>query len=440
MAGQHYYILPLTPDGFEMTFDFLMPLRFEITVEDIKNIIFSGYPVTFEEIGAPAQYGIISAEEAFQKVLVPNQQHGLMEIFRGNGGGGGGGSFYKLNLSGTPAPFPTPQPTFQPITSGGGGTVTQVVAEGDTLSAIAEHNGVSVEAIMQVNGLSDANIFVGQTLIIPIETAAEKVEGLRGMLSVVLYNQPDGSHRTEFGFSDPLHAYMLLEGDNLQEFENYQNRPVDIWGTILPNIDGILTVNVDRYEIPFPRLNFQILSGTDKEVNLESQSVMLFTGDDGQSYIELTPDCINPVGPDSVAGNGEVGQPILLEALIVPGVTYGGYPAACVSSKAMAIDPKSGQRVELLVTADQPYAMDEPSGVASSQPPTAAIEKIELAYYIRNPIYSITDSNAGADAQYLQPVWRFYGHYSNGDEFEILVQALKEEFLLPELAPNTPPG
>jgi hypothetical protein len=32
-------------------------------------------------------------------------------------------------------------------------------------------------------------------------------------------------------------------------------------------------------------------------------------------------------------------------------------------------------------------------------------------------------------------VWRFYGHYDTGGEFEAIVQALKEEFLLPELAP-----
>jgi len=36
---------------------------------------------------------------------------------------------------------------------------------------------------------------------------------------------------------------------------------------------------------------------------------------------------------------------------------------------------------------------------------------------------------------YLQPVWRFYGHYDNGDEFDVIIQALKQEYLLPELDP-----
>lgn len=69
--------------------------------------------------------------------------------------------------------------------------------------------------------------------------------------------------------------------------------------------------------------------------------------------------------------------------------------------------------------------------------PTATIEVVVLNYYVRNPyserwnpLYDI----------FIQPVWHFYGHYSTGDEFEILIQALKPEFLLPELAPYIPPG
>jgi len=289
---------------------------------------------------------------------------------------------------------------------------------------------------MQANGLKDSTIFVGQTLIIPIEVTPERVEGLRGILSVMLYNQSDGGHSTEFGFSDPAHSYMMLKGDNLQELENYQNRPVDIWGTITPDETGILTVQVERYEIPFPELNFQILSGIDKKVNIEGETVRLFTSDDGQSFVELLGDCYNPVTPSSVAGDGEIGKPILLEALVLPNLTYGGYPAICVSSTALALD-SSGQPVELLVTADQPYVMDEPPSAVSSQAPSMTIEKVELIYYIPDQRYATPDENTPA---YVQPMWRFYGHYNNGDEFEFLVQALKDEFLSPEIQYMDGPG
>jgi hypothetical protein len=63
---------------------------------------------------------------------------------------------------------------------------------------------------------------------------------------------------------------------------------------------------------------------------------------------------------------------------------------------------------------------------------------VEVVYYIPDPRYGLPES--GTDPQYIQPAWRFYGHYSNGDELELLVQALKQEYLLPELAPYRPPG
>ena len=118
---------------------------------------------------------------------------------------------------------------------------------------------------------------------------------------------------------------------------------------------------------------------------------------------------------------------------------YGNYPTLRIYNSAQAISPKNGQPIELTITSDQPYIGDEP--VISTEvyiPPSATIETVELVYYIPDPRYAPTDSNS--KPQYIQPTWRFYGHYSNGDEFEILVQALKEEFLLPELAPYTPPG
>jgi hypothetical protein len=64
------------------------------------------------------------------------------------------------------------------------------------------------------------------------------------------------------------------------------------------------------------------------------------------------------------------------------------------------------------------------------------IEKIELAYFAHDQRWQ------NYEPAYLQPVWRFSGHYEDGSEFEILVQALKPEFLLPELEdePVPPPG
>lgn len=55
------------------------------------------------------------------------------------------------------------------------------------------------------------------------------------------------------------------------------------------------------------------------------------------------------------------------------------------------------------------------------------IEKIELVYYTGDISTILPDGSMSPT--YAQPAWRFYGQFANGDKFEILVQALSEEFL-----------
>jgi LysM repeat protein len=58
-----------------------------------------------------------------------------------------------------PTPAPTPAPTPQ---------TTYVVQEGDTLAAIAQRFGTTVEAMQAANGIEDPNeIIIGQVLVIP---------------------------------------------------------------------------------------------------------------------------------------------------------------------------------------------------------------------------------------------------------------------------------
>ncbi|MCC7357850.1 MAG: lamin tail domain-containing protein [Anaerolineales bacterium] len=73
------------------------------------------------------------------------------------------------------APLPTAGPTFTlpPAgeTAAAGPTPTIYIAqEGDTLGKIAQEFGVTVDAILAANGLTDPNVLtVGQNLIIPVE-------------------------------------------------------------------------------------------------------------------------------------------------------------------------------------------------------------------------------------------------------------------------------
>jgi hypothetical protein len=208
-----------------------------------------------------------------------------------------------------------------------------------------------------------------------------------------------------------------------------------VWGSVDHfNKDGTAVVKVDRYAIPFPDLQFQILKGTQKIVQLEGQPATLFTTDAGITYIQETPN-----GDIDQSEIGHEGDLVLIEALVIPSESLAGYPTMRMFSGQLAVNPKNGQPTELTITVDQPYVSKEPQavGVTVVNPPTATIEKVELVYFGSNPQYA---SGPTAGYPYLQPAWRFYGHFSNGDEFDVLIQAIQDEYLLPELAPYIPPG
>jgi LysM repeat protein/ribosomal protein L40E len=68
----------------------------------------------------------------------------------------------------TPAPLPTTTPLPATQTMLACERVNVTVQENDTLSSIALNYGVSMQAIKDYNGLSTDNVFVGQTLTIPL--------------------------------------------------------------------------------------------------------------------------------------------------------------------------------------------------------------------------------------------------------------------------------
>ena len=290
------------------------------------------------------------------------------------GGGGGGVSFARLNLSGAPVPWPSPQPSATPE------------------SLVGKH-----------------------------------VEAQQGNLTVTIYQKKDGSQRVEYVFSAP-DGFYILQGQGLEQLQAYQNRPIVVWGTVTDYTPiqrskaPVLTVG--RYEVPFPNLKFQIIKGTQKMIKLKDQDAALFTTEDGKTYLQTQSDG----GIPDASVIGAEGDQVLVQALLVPGETLGGYPAMRVFGVDLAINPQTGQPSNMEVSADQPYQIPE-EVQGRTQPSSLTIESIELVYYTGDP------RNAGSALEtispYLQPAWRFYGHYNDGSKEEILIQALKPEFLLP---------
>ncbi len=75
-----------------------------------------------------------------------------------------------LTATATVTPTPSPTSTLPPTATSTPEVTIYIVRSGDTLSIIAAQFGVTVEAVMEANGLTDYMIRVGQELLIPVET------------------------------------------------------------------------------------------------------------------------------------------------------------------------------------------------------------------------------------------------------------------------------
>ena len=53
--------------------------------------------------------------------------------------------------------------------------------------------------------------------------------------------------------------------------------------------------------------------------------------------------------------------------------------------------------------------------------------------------HAIKDKEAFAELYpfpYIEPAWHFVGHCEDGTQLDVLIQAIKQEFLLPERVPS----
>lgn len=403
------------------------------------------YPLIDPPVDVPVDTKIPESQLSVTGVIVDGKFFWTyIQYFANNGNGGGGGrgggglGFYKLNLSGAPVPFPSPTP--RPATNSNNPTQftgLYTVKEGDTLSMIAQTFGTTVDALRQLNGLNDEGlIMVGQTLVVPVPEAVEqKVEDLRGYLSISAHNKSDGTSSKEYHLDVPQDGgfrVYTMEGSMLGELDAYNGLPVLITGTV----DTTGKLIVDRYKIPYPDLHFQILKGTQKAEQVDGQNVIVFTAEDGTSYVEYL---ATNTFPDDRSITGNQGDLIEQEVLLIPDEAFGGMPVAHVYQSSIVQDggpPMEPQASRIPIYNEG----NEPGLPGDLTPANLTIDTVELAYFVSNPYYQVNDPNYSLRSTYVQPVWHFHGRYTDGSEFDALIQALKQDFLLPELVPNAGVG
>jgi hypothetical protein len=289
----------------------------------------------------------------------------------GGGGGGGGSSWAELNLNPTPG---APSPTETPVR--------------------------------------------------PQVQLGQRLDGERGTPFVTIHQYDDGTQKTEVSlFLEPSTTFpegltLNLEGSGLAGIEAYHQLLIYIFGSISDVSDPTPRFNLERYEPVYPDITLQAWLGTADWVTLEGQQAILFTTQNGEQYVLGA--SINQTPENMGIASGE---PVIAEGAVYPDQAFGGYPliANSIVYLAEGVSDLSDIQPHMIY----PPVLSEPG--PNSPRGRSVIEKIELVYLASEIQY--TPSASDALPFYVQPVWRFTGHDANGDPFEILVQALADDYL-----------
>jgi hypothetical protein len=364
--GEHIFQL----DGWEVS---LYPdITYEGLIQrqgDLAYFLTQGKQLLLPELPADAPEAITVTVRGVE-VSQPELKMDWSEVMFGGGGGGGGGggvAFAELNLDGLGAtPEPLPTPPVQ-------------------------------------NG--------------------QRIDGLRGNIYVVIHQYTDGVRKADVtfytddtsAFPQGLNAY--LEGAGLAGIEAYHNLPVRIWGTVTNASTLLPYIQVERYEPVYPDITRQAWLGTAESVVLEGQPVLRFASQDGEQFILSS--SINPSEDYTI---GEPGEALIIEGVLYPEETYAGYPVITDMSAILAGDRTNLDGYEL--SSSKPTVIQETTQAGVLQ--KATVDKIELIY---QTVWRQSMSPQDAPPTYLQPVWRFTGHYEDGSTFDIMVQALTDEYL-----------
>lgn len=129
----------------------------------------------------------------------------------------------RLKLRATPAPAAVSTPSRRSTTLADGATSRYTVREGETLSEIADRLGLTTSRLMQLNGISDANlVFAGSQLLVPAPKTAARSTSPEA--SRATYNRQASSHVVRPGetLSDLSEGYKvpierLIALNNLQD-------------------------------------------------------------------------------------------------------------------------------------------------------------------------------------------------------------------------------
>jgi len=145
----------------------------------------------------------------------------------------------------TPTPLPAPTMTLEPAeaTRAGCQTVPYKVQENDTLSSIATNYNVPMQAIKDWNGLSTDNVYLGQSIIIPLCMRAATPGPSPTSTPPPPYSAPS--------LLLPGNGAMFTASDSLVTLQ---------WASVASLLDN------ERYKITIEDLTSEYLTGTSRQL------------------------------------------------------------------------------------------------------------------------------------------------------------------------------
>jgi hypothetical protein len=109
-----------------------------------------------------------------------------------------------------------------------------------------------------------------------------------------------------------------------------------------------------------------------------------------------------------------------------PEQAFGGHAVLNVINRGSA--PKDFDFDRIVSESIVPPIVDEANANPANENPIGIVDRIELIYIAEDQL--LPEVKEGRTL-YAQPFWHFSGHYSKTSYFDIIVQALPDEYLQP---------
>jgi hypothetical protein len=280
-------------------------------------------------------------------------------------------------------------------------------------------------------GISGGGYSPSPVLPTPPLEPGQRVEGLEGQLSTIIYESADGESRTlqvtlaEMPLGPEPGWEVRLSGLELADVEPYNRLRVRVWGRYVVEGDEP-AIEVERYETAYPDQRVQAWLGIVEIATVEGREVALFQSREGERYVLAS----SLRHPDMDWYRQAMGSHQMLQEGVVRPETFGGYPVI------EELGSRRGDDVDRMTELeDHQQATGVPVQVVEPpEPPLpgkAFVEQVELVYYavpIANIAYA-SGLSPDPSLRVAQPVWRFAGYTEDGAVFEILIQAVRDEYL-----------